>query len=310
MSPSWTRAWRCAPASLAGIAMARGQLCAVVLAPGTSQPQVQAVHMQPLAVPLFEGDPSAAAEDALVQALSAASGEFRARYAAVHVALPDTVLRSSVFELDELPRSTGLRQALMRWRFARQWQRSADSLDCRGAVLGQDGAAHLLYAQAGDSAWLACVRRALKRAGVVPWSLNAAAVYRFNHFHAELTRAAGALLALDPDNWSLLLWDAQGRVRQIVTRLRERQAGGDELQAIAAEAERAILAYVQAGSGRQVGRLYLTGAPGEATALVRAFASRLREPAVVLSLESAVLAHGVTLTEGLAPLALTAALTA
>lgn len=312
MSLSWTRALRPAVACRAGIAIGCRQVTAVVLAGEGASPQIQAVHTQPLAVPLFEAEPGLPAEDALVQALAAVSAAFRQRYAAVHVALPDFVLRSSVFELDELPQKAPLRQALLHWRFAQEWQRSEESLECRGESLGPDGTRQLLFGQAGDRAWLACVRRALTRAGISAWSLNAAAVYRFNALPAAAAAAPGALLGLDPDGWTLLLWDAQGRLRQVLTRLREPQPAGALAVAIADETERAILAYVQADSGRRVDRLYLGGEHDAVTALAPVFNTRLREPVQVLPPA----AHGgagvasPSLSEGLAPLALVAAMSA
>lgn len=308
MSLSWTRALRPAAACQAGIAIGRSQLTAVVLAAGGARPQVQAVHTQPLVVPLFEAQPGLLAEDALVQALRAVSAPFRERYAPVHVALPDFVLRSTVFELDQLPKKARLRQALLRWRFAKEWQRSEDSLDCRGDDLGPDGGRHLFFGQAGDSAWLACVRRALARAGISPWSLNAAAVYRFNGFHDTLAVAPGALLGLDPDSWSLLLWDERGRIRQVLTRLRENQPSGSQAAAIAAETERAILAYVKADGRRRVDRLHLAGDQADITALVQLFNARLSEPVLALHPDAEADAGVANLGDGLAPLALVAAL--
>lgn len=308
MSPSWTKVLRTAPARMAGIAIGRDHVVAVVLTGKGGQPALHSHHSQPLPARLFDGSPDAAAEDALARALLAVSAEFRELYAPVHVALPDSVLRSTVFELDQLPKKAQLRQSLLRWRFARQWQRSEDSIDCRGADLGPDGAHHLHFGQGGDSAWLACVRRALARAGVSPWSMNAAAVYRYNGFHDQVAGAAGALLALDPDSWSLLLWDDKARVRQVLTRLRDSQAGGDEAAVIADEAERAILSYVQADSRRHVGRLHLAGSRIDTTALAGVFDARLREPVRVLRADAGIDAKFEALLDGLAPLALVAAL--
>ncbi len=309
MSPSWTRAWRPSVSCRAGIAVGRRQLTAVLLHEG----QPLDVQAQPLPVPLFEGVPTLAAEDALVRALQTVGASLAGRYAAVHVALPDFALRSTVFELDQLPGSVRLRQALLRWRFAQEWLRGEDSLECRGQDLGQDGARHLLFGQAGDGAWLACVRRALARADIGPWSLNAAAVYRFNGFHDTLRATPGALLALDPEGWSLLIWDAQGRLRQVLTRLRadpgESAAHAAALTAIADEAERAVLAYVQAQGGRRIDRFYLSGEHVGIAALGQIFQARLREPARLLQAGPAGGMNAPDASVGLVPLALLAATT-
>ncbi|MDH5206759.1 MAG: hypothetical protein OEW36_13960 [Hylemonella sp.] len=307
MSPSWTRVLDAAPACRVGIAIGRRELAAVVVA-GGGAPEPLALQCETLAAQLFDAPPGAAAEDALVQALRAVSASWRDAFAAVHVALPDSVLRSAVLELDQLPAKASLRQALLRWRLAKQWQRSEDSLDCRSVALGPDGTQQLLFGQGGDQAWLACVRRALARAGVRAWSLNAAAVHRFNAFHDTLAAAPGALLTLDPDDWSLLLWDEQGRLRQLLTRLRPRQPAAEAAPAIADEVERAILTYVQAAAGRQVLRLHLAGDHADVAALAAVFDARMREPARPLQPLPHTHTRTAGLHDGLAPLALAAAL--
>lgn len=308
MLPSLTKRLSLAPAVSAGIAIGRNQVCAVVLDAAGGKHQVRAIHTQDLSVPLFAAQPTIETEAMLVDALLAVTGEFRDLFASVHVALPDTLIRSTVFELDELPNSATMRESLLRWRFAKEWQLPEDSLDCHGFDLGEDQGKHLYLGQAGDRLWLACVRRALARAGIVPWSLNAAAVCRFNYFHDAIVGSGGALLSLDPDCWNLQLWDDQGRVRQLHTRLRENLAAGDEAASIADEAERVILAYVQANTSRAVGKLYLAGRDEEMAFFAAEFDKRLSERSVVLHSDNGIPASVAGIRNGLAPLALAAAL--
>lgn len=308
MLPSLTKRLSLAPAVMAGIAIGRNQVCAVVLDAAGEKHEVRAIHMQDLSLPLFVAQPTIETEAVLVEALLALSGEFCDLFASVHVALPDTVIRSTVFELDELPKSAAMRESLLRWRFAKEWQRPEDSLDCNGFDLGVDQGKHLYLGQAGDRLWLACVRRALERAGIVPWSLNAASVCRFNYFHDAIVGSRGALLSLDPNCWNLQLWDDKGRVRQLHTRLRENLAAGDEAASIADEAERIILAYVQASTSRKVGKLYLTGHEVEMALLAAVFDNRLSERSVALHADQGITANVAGMRNGLAPLALAAAL--
>ncbi|MGJ4748437.1 hypothetical protein ACQV5M_18905, partial [Leptospira sp. SA-E8] len=72
---------------------------------------MHSVQRVPLAEPLFDSEYTQAAEDALVQALQAMDAPWRHRYAAVHVAVPDYVLRSCVFELDDWPAKKSWQQA-------------------------------------------------------------------------------------------------------------------------------------------------------------------------------------------------------
>ena len=132
MSPSWIRRLSVAPSAMAGIAIGRSEVCAVVLDSSGDKHEVQAVHTHNMPVTLFAEQPTAETEARLVDALHAVSDGFLGEFVSVHVALPDTAIRSTVFELDELPKSEDMRSALLRWRFAREWQRPEDSLDCRG----------------------------------------------------------------------------------------------------------------------------------------------------------------------------------
>jgi hypothetical protein len=270
--------------------------------------EVRAVLGQDMPVPLFAAQPDMEAEHGLAKVLHAISEEFRGEYASVHVALPDAVIRSTVLDLDELPKTTEMREALLRWRLAREWQRPEGSLDCRSFDLGEDRGKRLLFGQAGDRPWLDCVRRALEQAGVMPWSLNAATAYRFNCFHDAMVGSGGALLSLDPDCWNLLLWDDTGRVRKILTRLRQDLVVEDKAASIADEVERAILAYVQGDSRRRVGRLHLAGSEAEMATLAEIFDARLRERVVVLHADAGILGTVAGMRDGLAPLALATAL--
>ncbi|HET9463738.1 MAG TPA: hypothetical protein VFO43_07210 [Thiobacillus sp.] len=295
---------------MAGIAIGRDQVCAVVLDAKAQACAMRGINRHALAAPLFAGPPTAEAEAALAAALQSVGAELRAAFAAVHVALPDTVIRSAVFELDELPKSAHLREALLRWRFSREWQRPEESLECRGVDLGADQGKRLFFGQAGDRPWIDCVRRALVRAEITPWSLNAAASYRFNRFHDAIAGGEGALLSLDPDCWNLLLWDETGRVRRVVTRLRANATAQDEMKLIADEAERAILAHARGLGSSQAGKLYLAGSEAETAMLAVLLEHRLQRQAVPLHADQGIAAGVAGMREDLAPLALAAALNA
>lgn len=287
----------------AGIAIGRNQLCAVTLDASGKSHSIRNIHRHDLPAPLFAGIPTPAAEAALDAALLAIGDELRSQFALVHVALPDTVLRSTVFELDEMPKTAEMRDALMRWRFAKEWQRAEESLDCRGMDLGSAGGKRLLLGQACDRAWSDCVKRALARADLTPCSLNAAATYRHNHFHPLFEQGEGAMLTLDPDGWTLLLWDTDRRVRRISARLRG-IAAADGMDALADEAARAI----QSASAGNIGTLYLAGDAQEMLAMSTRLEQRLRIAAISLHAAENVSGNTTSAREGMAPLALAAAM--
>lgn len=305
MSPSWTKLFSTTPRIKAGIVIGRNQVSTAVLKLQGGSWMAGGVYHQDLPALLFTGQPTPGTASQLAAALQAASAEFGSAHAAVHVALPDSVIRSTVFELDDLPKTSAMRETLLRWRFAKEWQRSEGSLDCRGEDLGDDNGKRLFFGQAVDRQWMDCVRRALSQAGIAAWSVNAAASYRFNHFHGAIAGDAGAMLSLDPDCWNLMLWDDKGRIRRVLTRLRE-DVGPNELQLIAAEAERAVLAYVQGGN--KVGKVHLSGNDSDMVALACVLDGRLQGKAIPLQVEQGISGAAAEMRKGMAPLAVAAAL--
>ncbi|HEY6095570.1 MAG TPA: hypothetical protein VIU93_11525 [Gallionellaceae bacterium] len=294
-----------APASplQAGIAVGRRQLCAVTIESKGSGWSVRNIHRQDLAVPLFSGAPTTAALGALDAALQAISRELDAQFALIHVALPDSVIRSSVFELDELPKAAAQRTDLMRWRFAQSWQRPEESLECRGQDLGNADGKRLLLAQAGDRAWSDCVKQALERAGQMPASMNAALAYRYNRFQHQFAPAAGAMLSLDPDGWTLAYWDEVRRLRHITTRLRAGDSS-DELGGLADD----VVRNVQSGAIGKAERLYLSGDSQEMLDLSARLEGKLGIPVTRLHAVDDVAGNTAWAREGMAPLALAAAM--
>ncbi len=308
MSPSWTSLFSPGATVRIGLAIGRDRVCAV--APGDpARGEAAFICEQALPVALFSGAPAASHADALGLVLRGMAAQLPRRGALVRVAVPDVVIRSTVFELDDLPRRQALRETLVRWRFATLWQRAQDSLDGRAQALGPAQDKHLLLGQAGDRAWLDLVRQALGLAGFASHTLNAAAIYRFNHVQAGAAgRAAGTLLTLDPECWSLLRWDATGRPRHIHSRLRQTAAPADDIGVIAAEAWRILQA-----PGHEVAPgqpLQVMGAAGEASAMALALAAWMPVAPVVSEVRSDTPGASPRLATGPAQLALIAALDA
>ncbi len=267
-----------------GLVIGRDHVCAV--APGDpARGEAAVICEQALPLPLFSGTPAASHADALGAALRDLTAQLPRRGLLCQVAVPDVVIRSAVFELDALPRPKALRETLVRWRFATLWQRAQDSLDGQAQALGLAQDKHLLLGQAGDRAWLDLLRQALGLAGLAPHTLNAAAMYRFNHLQAgEAGRAAGTLLTLDPECWSLVQWDATGRLRHIHSRLRQNDAALDDTAAIATEVWRILQSRDQEVEPRQP--LQVMGAADEALAMVQSLATWMPVAPVVCAVRS------------------------
>ncbi len=209
----------------------------------------------------------------LAEALVPARERVGRRFVPVQLALPDPLVSSAVFELDEVPSRHRERRALAAWRLARDHQREPDELVCTAQYLGQEGERHLLLALGIERRLREAVRAALREAGLQARVVDAGAAYRFNHARAALAPEA-AWLVIEREYWSMMLWDAQRRPRYLRSAWRDRDADpGGEGEAILRELERAIRAYT--ASGRAVSRVHLTAPPDERDALLPSFTGRL-----------------------------------
>lgn len=267
-----------------GIAFGCREVCAVRLSASRDGWMLDDRRQEKLDVPLFRGAPPADATARLAATLDRLCGGMKRRFVPIRVSLPDALGDVSVFELEALPKGQDAQTALVRWRFARERYGDDRELACASQALGTDRDKHLLLGLAMDPVWLTCLRQAFDAARIVPWSLNFASCYRFNRFYPLLTGdgLGGALVALDPDVWTLVLWDAHGRLRAQRSRWRA-SIGQDNLHdTLASETERFIRAYVHGGADRRVDRVYVAGGD-ETVALAAALDRRLRERCVPLA---------------------------
>ena len=274
-----------APRSSIGIAIGTREVCAVRLSSRRDEWHLEWSRQADLDAPMFQGAPSTEAVSALEKAVAAVCEGAAREFIPVHVSLPDPAGVIAVFELDDLPKTRAAQLNLVSWRLTREHYGDDRPLRCACQTLGQQDGKQLLLGMALEASWQGAVREGLRRAGVVPWTMNVATGYRFNRFYPLLTseRNSGAIVALDPDAWTLALWDADGRLRWLRGRWREHlPADGAVYDAIAVETERAILAYVHGGGDRRVERVYVAGGD-EAAALAAALDRRLRERCVPLT---------------------------
>jgi hypothetical protein len=277
------------PPAAVGIAVGRTQLSAAMVSAGA---RVEWVHDAVLPIGFFTGKPTPGHVTAMAEGLKNICREVKQTYIPVHVALPDPLGYLAVFDLEERPKNEKTRRDLARWRFARELDVPEPSLNCITQDLGSEDGKPRLLGQAFDGAWLECVRQALHGAGVTPWSINQAVSYRFNRFYDQVTRErqGGAMVSLDPDAWSLVVWDNAGRPRFLRSRWRSRGAGeadASAYQGIAEEAERTVLSYVHGSPNRSVAQFYVAGARDEVMHLSAALDRRMHEKPGVLGVELA-----------------------
>jgi hypothetical protein len=265
----------------AGIHIGRRHVHGALLSRQRSRWKVETLARVALAQPLFEGVSDQVAEAGLVAALQQVSAGFKQGFMPIRIALPDTVIRSSVFELDDLPRSPKLQQELLRWRFSKTLQRDEDTFVCTGQPLGAAGDKQLLFAQALEKDWYAMTQRALQQAGIQPWSLNAQSAYQHNVYRDACEHGSGALISVDMETWGFQLWDSARRLRYVRSRWRE---GALDFEWISSEIERVIRSQASAAQGFQVERLHIAGGGQEVDALQQVLNRNLHQQVHLLPL--------------------------
>lgn len=297
------------PRASVGLVIGAESICAAHVVADADGRRVEEIRTEALPVRLFGGAPTATMQQALAGALEKIGAGFKDAYLPVHVALPDPVIQLVVFELEDLPKTKKSRAELVRWRLAKEFHAEGQPLDCAHQDLGAEDGKRLLLGQAGDGSWLAALKQALRDAGITPWTINAGVCHRFNRFHDRFASEAngGALIALDPEWWTLSVWDREQRLRLARGRWRDGAAGNDGYEAIAADTERTILSYVRGGVDRAIGRVFIAGEAPAIAGLSAALARRMRDGPVALSAGADFADAPAAAESGYAPLALAAA---
>ncbi len=259
MSPLWTDSTRRATRSgiTAGLDIGRDAVRYVELETKSGRSQVRSTGSARFDAPLFDGEPSAQSARAIADAVARVASGARRRYLPLHVSIPDPLVRTAVFELEELPKNAAARKALVQFRLQRDlpgqdWEYRSESL---GTLIS---GRHLLLGLAIPGAWRRTVTEALHAQGVVAWSLSGRLPRLMNALEASLSGSSGALVCVMEDSWALAALDPQGRLRYVRSQWR---TPGLTTAAIAAEVQRAILAYVHQESDRSIEkiRLFLQG---------------------------------------------------
>lgn len=269
----------------AGLMIGRTHLSFVSAARNGAGRRIARADERLLETPLFVGQPTDAIKDELAAMLRELAPEAVDQHMPFHVSLPGTAVQIAAFSLDVLPKTHAERLDLTRWHFM-QVAGAGQTLACDCESIGKEGDKHLMLGYAMDAAWHACIVGALAQAGMTAWSLNADICRQFNQFHERLSEETqgGALLVVDPDSWSLMVWDDVERVRYCSSRWR--RAGVNEFPAIAEEVERRILTCVASLPALKVENVFIVTGDG-GTDLADALDARLREPCIRLHQEVA-----------------------
>ncbi len=247
-----------------GVCLGRREISVMETLELADKVQVRYLETFPLPVPFWVGSPPPEALSALVSVLTPLFQE-NENYRTLQVSLPDPVAHWEVFELEKIPVNGTPLEKFLNWRL------KSDTLDKASLVLasqylGEEKGKKLLLGVALDRAWLQLVSKAFEEAKARVSVLDLASRFRFNLLRDNLPpKVPGALVSLESDYWTLLIWDAQGRPRFQRSkwwRVQIREPKNLPLSEMVLETERTIRSYVHSGPDRSVESLLLV-APEE-----------------------------------------------
>lgn len=272
-----------------GVALIRQGVCAAhVHATAAGSSGVDWIGHQNLPFKLFDGVPPSDAVEQLSGAFSELCAAARNSYLPVQIALPDPAVSLRVFELDDVPKSRIARTRLAQWLLEKEL--GLRDIECVNQYLGKQDQRHLLLASAVDQRWFAVVKDAWRAAGVVPRVVDAAISLTIDRYYDQLARGEGAtaLLAVEPDSWTLALLDSQKRLRYVRSRWRDKSsgAGSPGHQAMVDEVERMIVAFSHDSKQREINSVYLTGAATDLAEISSVLDGRMQTPSVPLLIDS------------------------
>lgn len=174
------------------------------------------------------------------------------RYVQIHVSLADPFVNVINLDFDALPVKEAQVREIVAWRLKNEYGYGSDDFVYQPFGSTSHGA-HLLVVTIKDE-WRTMLSVIKNRQDFTCWSIAPDIFRLFNIFYQEISPTSGALIHINDDYWTLLIWDSDAQVRSVLSHWRgETDVYGD----IADEIERSIIAYVNSGEQRSVEKVYL-----------------------------------------------------
>ena len=287
--------------SYVGISIGKYKICDAHILRGNRLPQLLNTIEKCSATSFFNGNSYTELQDILNETLAELDGVVKRKFIPIQIALPDPLISMFVFELDEIPNSKKAQQELISWRMAKSYYRDRDSTHCVSQYLGKQEDHHLMLGLAVDKDILECIRTVFKENKMYITIIDMAACHRFNYLRHSVALDSGVLISLDDDYWTLMIWDAQGRLRHVRSRWVEQPKYWCQEKAqinIMTEVKRAVRAYINEGIGSTIGGLYVS-CNGEISGLCTLLEQDMHDTCRVLSTDvdlSSTGAHTPSLT--------------
>ncbi|MCW8957138.1 MAG: hypothetical protein OQL09_09660 [Gammaproteobacteria bacterium] len=180
-------------------------------------------------------------------------------YVPAQVALADTLVSSSVFELDQIPTKQSLKNELLAMRFQKDCHINMKNAAITSQVF-QTRKQQALYAITAPDALISSIQAIFNNRQQNLCCIDKAIHYVFNHYYEQLS-ADAALLFNNDEYWTLIIWNSEKNVVYFRSKL---HSNNDQLNSIADDVIRLLHTYQQ-NNQQSVRQLYIveTGYKGE-----------------------------------------------
>ena len=276
-----------------------------------SQDKLQLTHCAKVEMNIipFREQIQASDLNALSDAMRRIAVEVPQKQASLQITLPDPAGVAEILEFGQLPASVSERCALARFRLEKDWPQ-VSRMECIAQELGNAKGNMLLLAMAFDRSWLYAIKTAARQAKLIPSLMDLNTNYVYNRFYPRLQLSGhdGAIIMLEPDYWSVLLYDKTPRPRFYRTRWRDSHVDiSADHEAIVQELERLVRAYVLAGAERRVTDIYVYATASEGILFAEKLNVRMSSPCVQLAVDDGIVAKEDGLLKNVDPATLASA---
>lgn len=234
----------------------------------------------PVKIPLFNGPPTSSSRAELDRVIKEACDITASSYLPVQVAIPDPIVELKSFELDEISYSNKVRVNLAKWLFSQEHHFEYEKITCVCQRLNRDNGKNLLLSLAIETSWLESIHESFQSVKIYNLLISKSICFKFNHFREVLVSNGGhgVLISLDPESWSLLIWDGAGNPCFSRSRWWGQQyidSVEEAIHKVTIDIERTLRAYISSDSAKNIKNIYVSGPESQMLLLISLLDERL-----------------------------------
>ena len=171
-------------------------------------------------------------------------------YIPLQISVPDTLVSSAIFELEQMPKSQAMKNQLLAMRFQKDCHINMKNADISSQVI--QNTKHTLYAITAPAALVSSIQSTIKHRHQNLQCIDKAIHYVFNHFYDQLL-ADASMLFINDEYWTLIIWNSDKNVVYFRSKL---HSTDDQLINTADDVIRLLHTYQQTDQ-QQIKQLYV-----------------------------------------------------